>query len=405
MKLSSQKGIAQIAIVYGIIGMMGLVLTVFVATREVRIPDRTTELPLPTSDGTMCTADAKLCPDGSYVSRSGPDCEFAPCPVKVGTSGWETHRNDEYGFEFILPPGSFLLSSYPSQKRYQNVKDIEKRFLDKDEYFMEIYALDDASEKSCQDFFADDFPANFEQINLNGLLLYLSIKSATVISEGPGYGKPLYALCVPTYRGRAFMVSIRVDSQDGEDMARNILLSFNFYDNPSVSGTFCGGIAGIPCPAGQTCKLDGAYPDAGGKCIKDKLKPVGGTVGFGLNKYGFKMTLPGDWTGMEIIENNREIIEVETGKIIDYAPVYVFRHPLWSKEKPRQDIPLEIYTISQWQKIQSGLYSVSAAPMAPTEIYRNKSYIFTVPARYNYAHQEGWQEVDEILKNNPISDL
>ncbi len=28
----------------------------------------------------MCTMDAKLCPDGSYVSRHGPNCEFASCP-------------------------------------------------------------------------------------------------------------------------------------------------------------------------------------------------------------------------------------------------------------------------------------------------------------------------------------
>lgn len=27
-----------------------------------------------------CTQEAKLCPDGSYVSRSGPDCKFTPCP-------------------------------------------------------------------------------------------------------------------------------------------------------------------------------------------------------------------------------------------------------------------------------------------------------------------------------------
>lgn len=29
-----------------------------------------------------CTQDAKLCPDGSYVSRTGPNCEFTPCPEK-----------------------------------------------------------------------------------------------------------------------------------------------------------------------------------------------------------------------------------------------------------------------------------------------------------------------------------
>lgn len=27
-----------------------------------------------------CSLEAKQCPDGSYVARTGPDCEFAPCP-------------------------------------------------------------------------------------------------------------------------------------------------------------------------------------------------------------------------------------------------------------------------------------------------------------------------------------
>ena len=33
-----------------------------------------------------CTMDAKLCPDGSSVGRTGPKCEFVPCP---------THKTDE----------------------------------------------------------------------------------------------------------------------------------------------------------------------------------------------------------------------------------------------------------------------------------------------------------------------
>lgn len=31
-------------------------------------------------DGKPCTQEAKLCPDGSYVGRTGPNCEFSPCP-------------------------------------------------------------------------------------------------------------------------------------------------------------------------------------------------------------------------------------------------------------------------------------------------------------------------------------
>jgi hypothetical protein len=39
-----------------------------------------------------CTMDAKLCPDGSYVGRTGPNCEFAVCPggspvTSSGTGG------------------------------------------------------------------------------------------------------------------------------------------------------------------------------------------------------------------------------------------------------------------------------------------------------------------------------
>ncbi|MBI4157223.1 hypothetical protein HY502_00015 [Candidatus Woesebacteria bacterium] len=32
---------------------------------------------------------------------------------------------------------------------------------------------------------------------------------------------------------------------------------------------FCGGIQGIICPEGYTCKLDGNYPDASGACLKN----------------------------------------------------------------------------------------------------------------------------------------
>lgn len=35
------------------------------------------------------------------------------------------------------------------------------------------------------------------------------------------------------------------------------------------SGDFCGGIAGIQCKEGYICKLEGNYPDAGGKCVYD----------------------------------------------------------------------------------------------------------------------------------------
>ncbi len=32
-----------------------------------------------------CTEEAKICPDGSSVGRTGPNCEFAPCPGEAPT--------------------------------------------------------------------------------------------------------------------------------------------------------------------------------------------------------------------------------------------------------------------------------------------------------------------------------
>ncbi len=34
----------------------------------------------PSPAGKACTTEAMRCPDGSYVGRTGPDCEFAACP-------------------------------------------------------------------------------------------------------------------------------------------------------------------------------------------------------------------------------------------------------------------------------------------------------------------------------------
>jgi len=36
-------------------------------------------------DETACPADALLCPDGSYVGRQGPLCEFEECPSRPET--------------------------------------------------------------------------------------------------------------------------------------------------------------------------------------------------------------------------------------------------------------------------------------------------------------------------------
>jgi len=37
--------------------------------------------------GTVCTMEAMQCPDGTYVGRTGPNCEFAACPTTPASIG------------------------------------------------------------------------------------------------------------------------------------------------------------------------------------------------------------------------------------------------------------------------------------------------------------------------------
>ena len=47
---------------------------------------KATANPPPPPAPVACTMEAKLCPDGSAVGRTGPNCEFAACPTDTGTT-------------------------------------------------------------------------------------------------------------------------------------------------------------------------------------------------------------------------------------------------------------------------------------------------------------------------------
>jgi len=56
-------------------------------------------------DSVACTMEAKLCPDGSAVGRSGPRCEFAPCPGEDGVANIQVESpkaNDEVGLPLTI---------------------------------------------------------------------------------------------------------------------------------------------------------------------------------------------------------------------------------------------------------------------------------------------------------------
>ena len=56
------------------------------------------------SSQVVCTQDAKQCPDGSYVNRTAPNCEFASCPTSTHDriANWKTYQstNNKYIFDY-----------------------------------------------------------------------------------------------------------------------------------------------------------------------------------------------------------------------------------------------------------------------------------------------------------------
>ena len=61
------------------------------------VPDENSKI----EEKKACTQEAKQCPDGSYVSRTGQNCEFAACPEEdfINSRNWKIYKNKEYGFE------------------------------------------------------------------------------------------------------------------------------------------------------------------------------------------------------------------------------------------------------------------------------------------------------------------
>ncbi|MFA7245215.1 MAG: hypothetical protein WC070_03500 [Candidatus Magasanikbacteria bacterium] len=62
-------------------------------------------------DVVACTMDAKMCPDGSYVARVAPDCEFEACPEE------ETNIDKDSGF---LPEDNTTFENQNMMNWYEN---------------------------------------------------------------------------------------------------------------------------------------------------------------------------------------------------------------------------------------------------------------------------------------------
>lgn len=120
------------------------------------------------------------------------------------------------------------------------------------------------------------------------------------------------------------------------------------------------------------------------------------------NQYGFNFLLPQSWKGYSIVTSNWKGTDIKSGNIIETGSVISIRHPKWTSSIPRQDIPIMIFTLAQWELVRQEKLAVSSAPIGPSELGRNSKYVFALPARYNFAYPIGFEEVEKILEGKPF---
>ena len=110
-------------------------------------------------------------------------------------------------------------------------------------------------------------------------------------------------------------------------------------------------------------------------------------------QYDFTFFLPADWKGYSVLmrEWDAELTSVDYQKVIgiERGPMIVLRNPRWTAGKPYNDIPILVFTRSQWDLVKPQRLMVGAGGF-DYEISHNAKFVFGINNR-----EVGW---DDALK-------
>jgi hypothetical protein len=129
------------------------------------------------------------------------------------------------------------------------------------------------------------------------------------------------------------------------------------------------------------------------------------SVSYVNQEYGFSLALPESWKNYTVhtdLWHGTVLGASGTTDVSEQGPLLLIRHPLWTSATPRQDIPVMVFTLSEWGQVSREELSLGAAPIGPSELGRNSRYVFALPARYNFAFLSGFEEVDQIIRGGAL---
>jgi hypothetical protein len=72
--------------------IIGYIISNILPSLNTYIKTRIGKKPIP-SEPVVCTMEVKQCPDGSWVGRVPPKCDFAPCPKQTKTPPIKAYKS------------------------------------------------------------------------------------------------------------------------------------------------------------------------------------------------------------------------------------------------------------------------------------------------------------------------
>lgn len=129
--------------------------------------------------------------------------------------------------------------------------------------------------------------------------------------------------------------------------------------------------------------------------------PATTSVTYNNTDYGFTFSLPLDWKGYSIVKNtwNGQPLNSTPAQT---GPKLLIRNPNWTEATHYEDIPIMVFTISQWNSYVAENFATSAAPFPAAELGRNNIYVFAIPPRWDFDYSQGYQEADTIVNSKSL---
>lgn len=178
-----------------------------------------------------CTLEAKICPDGSSVGRTGPKCEFSPCPNKPTltpdlTASWKTFEAATKDFEFRYPSTLYYLTDDGENGFYGGAL-INKKGISSCEGYLDCFYLD--FERNTTPAMGDRQSIQKEAISLNGILWSRAYGENQTSVNGK-YSDTLYYKRDNYYYSMSFAADSKSLIDENKELFEKIVSTFKFTE-------------------------------------------------------------------------------------------------------------------------------------------------------------------------------